>query len=196
MPYDLSRWHHRATKNYEINKEVSGYFPICHHLKKNPETEAYCEAICNDNNTDFYADIEDFTDIKNNINLRQKQRYNIFVVKSCSSCSKDYYGRKIKYDWPSGCTSYFLGGNDGCEPCCSRFSHNSNIRPIASKLKWRGIYTKRRNLPQRMNKDVAFSKSLKSKQSINLKKKKCYIKDDIKFEITECVKKRNFLDEK
>lgn len=71
---------------------------------------------------------------------------------------RHYYGRNIKYDSPLKCIDYFSGGNDGldgCDCCYSRFAHTPDIRIISSSEKWRGIMTKRRMLPQRINSHVS-----------------------------------------
>ena len=177
MPFDLARWHHRANKNFKTN----GY-NYCDHLKskKNSTSQSFIEDknYSNDNDNDDVINIEC---------VPEKKRYEPIIEDICSGCIVRRYGRNIKYDCPNDCTSFFLDGEDGCEPCCSRFSHNSHIRPIASKEKWRGIYSKRRVLPQRMNKDVSISLTAKKDKMKILKKKKSFVDNYNLMEMKESI---------
>ena len=146
MPFDLARVYIACDKSYPL----SNWEGICIHSKNYLSQDEQKKIIDGEYSSRVNLDWA---------RLRTKHSYDRNFHKiSCAGCMRHYFGRNIKYDSPSKCIDYFDGGNDGldgCTCCDSSFAHNPHIRIISSKEKWRGIMTKRRMFPQRINRHVS-----------------------------------------
>lgn len=176
MPFDLARVYFARDKSYRLSR----WEGICFHSENYLSEDEQKKII--DGEYSFHVNSDSALP-------RSKHSYDrIFHTISCNGCMRHYYGRNIKYDTPLKCIDYFYGGDDGldgCDCCYSRFSHNPHIRIISTSEKWRGIMTKRRMLPQRINSHVSRGSSRKNDVRRYCERKKEENAKFIKFEIND-----------